>query len=338
MVLTIFAYAALAFLLSVLFTGAVWIFATRNKVVDVPNARSSHANPTPSMGGLGFVLVIIFGLLAAGYSGELSLTASFSLAIGGALIAFVGLLDDWRGVPAKWRLLVQFACAGLVLAGVGEVSALQVGRWSVASPLVLHVLAALFVVWLTNLFNFMDGIDGIASIEAISVVSGIALIVACAGGDGPMVLYSVIVSAVAGFGLWNWPPARIFMGDTGSAFLGFLIGGLAVLGELGEGPSIWVWVVLLSVFIADATFTLCLRLATGQRAHEAHRSHAYQILSRRWRSHRAVTVSVLVVNVFVLFPLAWWAHVSATHGPLIATAVILILAAGAAGVGAGRQN
>lgn len=323
---------------SALITGVVLRLALHKQLVDVPNARSSHSVPTPSMGGIGLVTVVIAGIIAAGFTGALLTTDSVVLAATSGTVALVGLIDDWRGLPAKWRLLVQVACAGVLLAGIDSALCFEIGPWTIENTIVGKGLALLFIVWLTNLYNFMDGIDGLAAVEAISVASAATIILSLSGGNGPVGLYLLIAAAVAGFAIWNWPPAKIFMGDTGSAFLGFLFGGLAVLGDTAGGLSVWTWIILLSVFVTDATFTLCRRFATGQRAYEAHRSHAYQRLARRFKSHRTVTVGVLIVNAFVLFPLAWWVHANGADGAVAALVIVGVLAAVAALAGAGRPD
>jgi Fuc2NAc and GlcNAc transferase len=152
-------------------------------------------------------------------------------------------------------------------------------------------LAALGIVWLTNLYNFMDGIDGIAAAEAVVVGMGGALLVA--GRSPPLALVSVVVAAAAaGFLVWNWPPARLFMGDVGSGFLGFVFGGLALGSERAHALPAVLWLVLLGPFFLDATVTLVRRVARGERWYAAHRSHAYQRAVQGGWSHGRVAASV----------------------------------------------
>jgi len=128
----------------------------------------------------------------------------------------------------------------------------------------------------------MDGIDGLAGSEAVCVAFGIALFCWLSGARDVAAVSIILAAACMGFLVWNWPPARIFMGATGSSWVGFMIGAVALTGSEKTGITIWPWVILLGVFLVDATVTLLHRLASGQTWYEAHRSHAYQILLRRW--------------------------------------------------------
>jgi Fuc2NAc and GlcNAc transferase len=168
------------------------------------------------------------------------------------------------------------------------------------------VLAALYLVWLLNLYNFMDGIDGLAGIEALIVGAGGTAVYWLAGlpttGDGGLPV--LLAAATLGFLVWNLPPARIFMGDAGSGFLGLMLGTLSLQAAVTRPVLLWCWLVLLGVFIVDATVTLIRRLLRGERVHEAHRSHAYQHASRELGGHRPVTLAVAAINVFWLLPWA----------------------------------
>jgi Fuc2NAc and GlcNAc transferase len=170
------------------------------------------------------------------------------------------------------------------------------------------VLAAFYLVWLLNLYNFMDGIDGLASIEAVCVCLGGALLVLLTGtGSGQVALYLLpllLVAAVLGFLYWNFPPARIFMGDAGSGFLGISIGILSLQAAWAAPQLLWCWLILLGVFIVDATFTLARRLQRGDKVYEAHRSHAYQHAAQHFGRHLPVTLAVLAINLFWLLPVA----------------------------------
>jgi len=144
-----------------------------------------------------------------------------------------------------------------------------------------------------------------ASMEAMCVAGGAAAIIWMNGG-GPFMMYLLLVlaAAVSGFLVWNWPPAKIFMGDACSGFLGLTLGLLALVTVSGDAINLWSWIILYGVFVVDATYTLFSRVFRGERFYEAHRSHAYQILARRFKSHKKVTLGVLAVNMFWLFPLA----------------------------------
>jgi Fuc2NAc and GlcNAc transferase len=168
-----------------------------------------------------------------------------------------------------------------------------------------HVIAALYLVWLLNLYNFMDGIDGIASVEAICVCLGATTLYWYLGRTELVIAPVLLAIAVAGFLYWNFPPARIFMGDAGSGFLGISLGILSLQAAWAAPKFLWSWLILLGVFIVDATWTLFRRLLRGDKVYEAHRSHAYQFASRRFGRHLPITLAVIAINLLWLCPLAF---------------------------------
>jgi Fuc2NAc and GlcNAc transferase len=191
------------------------------------------------------------------------------------------------------------------------------------------------VVWVLNLFNFMDGIDGIAASEAAFVACGGALLMHLAGTNtGISSAGLVFGAACVGFLFWNWPPAKIFMGDVGSGYVGYVLGVLALAAAHENSAVAWVWLALGGLFFVDATVTLVRRALQGERLQDAHRRHAYQWLARRWRSHRRVTLTVIALNVFWLLPCALIAALRpalAFRVLMVALAplVVLVLVAGA---------
>lgn len=315
---------------SVLLTGALRRYALARSLLDIPNARSSHSVPTPRGGGLAIVASFLAALPVLGMAGALSWPALWALAGGGALVALVGFVDDHGHIAVPWRLVIHFAAAGWVLIKLGGVPPVALFGFSAAQsgPLALGVMAV-YVVWLLNLYNFMDGIDGIAGVEAICVAGGGALLYAWVGQPGQAMVPLTLGAAVSGFLVWNFPPARIFMGDAGSGFLGLILGALSL--QAGwEAPALfWAWLVLLGVFVVDATLTLARRLARGERVWEAHRSHAYQHAARRCGRHLPVTLAVGAINLLWLLPIALWVSsggVSGGLGVVIAYAPLGVLA------------
>lgn len=286
-------------------TALVRRYALAASIVDVPNARSSHTTPTPRGGGVSIVLVGLALIAALSVDGTLERAVAAGLAGGGALVALIGFLDDHGHVDARWRLLAHFVAAGWLLYWLGGVPAVSLAGTSVAGGVTGTVLGLLYVVWLLNLYNFMDGIDGIASVQGITVLVGAVIVAAVAKADGsPDLLCLGLAAAVAGFLVWNFPPARIFMGDAGSGFLGYMLAALSLAAAVSDVRLFWPWLILLAVFVADATVTLVRRLLQGAKVYEAHRSHAYQRAARRFGAHLPVTALVSAINVFVLLPLA----------------------------------
>jgi UDP-N-acetylmuramyl pentapeptide phosphotransferase/UDP-N-acetylglucosamine-1-phosphate transferase len=273
----------LAFVLALVGARLYLRFAPR-RALDVPNQRSSHTRPVPRGGGLVIVAGFLGGLgvwLLLG--GSLSPRALGWLS-GALLVAAISFADDLRSLPAAPRLAVHLLGALLLtLAGVQEREL----------PLVLAVpLAFGWVALVTNVYNFMDGIDGLAASQA--VVAGAALAAAGTLVHNPLVAIGggLCAAAAAGFLIFNLPPARLFMGDVGSTFLGFNCAGLSLLGNLGVGGGrlpIEFGVVILAPFLFDSLVTLGRRILRGERWYEAHRSHFYQRLVQRGLSHAQVT-------------------------------------------------
>jgi Fuc2NAc and GlcNAc transferase len=194
---------------------------------------------------------------------------------------------------------------------------------------IISVLATLYLVWLLNLYNFMDGIDGIASIEALTVcIGGILLYLIALPGSQNWAGPALLFASVAGFCYWNLPPARIFMGDAGSGFLGVIFGAFSIQAAWAAPELFWAWTILLGVFITDASVTLIRRLWRGHRYDEAHRSHAYQRAARRLGAHRPISLAVGAINLVWLSPLALLValgYLDAAPGLLIAYAPLLWL-------------
>ena len=199
----------------------------------------------------------------------------------------------------------------------------------------LNILGAISLVWFINLYNFMDGIDGIAAVQGVGALAGFLLVGILADLPAETEHVLILMACLAGFLLWNFPPAKIFMGDAGSGFLGITIGLIAIESSRVAPSLIWSWLILLSVFWVDATFTLGRRILNGHRPHEAHRSHAYQKASRYFGSHRKVTVAVAAYILFVLVPLAYSVLVGVMPGIVGVVLACLPLVGGAIWLRAG---
>ena len=306
-------------------THAVLRYAHARDLLDHPNERSSHAAPTPRGGGLAIVAAFLAGLVALHALGEVNDMLLWAIGGGGLAIALVGFVDDHGHLSPRLRLLVHFAAVAWALYWLCGMPPLPVGGGYVVDGPAWTVLGAVGLVWLLNLYNFMDGIDAIAGVEAVCVALGALLL----GGAATWLL---IAAAACGFLLLNWPPARIFMGDVGSGFLGFVLGILAVDAAAWEVVPLASSAILLGVFLVDATVTLFRRWLRGERVSEAHRSHAYQHAARRFGGHRPVVLAMIAINVLWLLPWAWvaqawpgWsmAAVAVALAPLVALALRL---------------
>ncbi|MBY4676410.1 glycosyl transferase [Marinobacterium arenosum] len=301
----------IAFLLSLAsawaLTGLVRHYAVKRSLMDIPNGRSSHSVPTPRGGGLAIILVLL-PLLAwqwqLGWLGDSTLLALLAPTL---LLALVGWLDDLWSLPAKARFAVQGIAALAGLLALQALPTLPLFGWQLPLDGWLLPLLLLVLLWLTNLYNFMDGIDGIAALEAISVLAGAALLLAGLGEAARSALLLLLCAPLVGFLVWNFPPARIFMGDVCSAPLGLLLGLLGVWLAAQTGLNLWAWLILLGVFVVDASWTLLVRMLSGQRWSQPHRSHSYQILARRCGGHRPVSLAVAAINLIWLLPWSWLA-------------------------------
>ena len=285
-------------------TGVLRRYALTRSLMDIPNARSSHTVPTPRGGGVAIVVSFLLALPIVAALGGLSWSLALALLGGGGWVAVVGFLDDHGHIAARWRLLAHFAGAIWALCWLGGLPPLQVAGFSLNLGWFGHITAAFYLVWLLNLYNFMDGIDGIAGVEAVTVCGGGALLYAVLGQADLALLPLLLAVASAGFLIWNFPPAKIFMGDAGSGFLGLVLGILSLQAAWVAPQLLWSWLILLAVFIVDATFTLLRRLLRGEKVYQAHRSHAYQYASRQHGGHLPVTLAVLAINLVWLLPLA----------------------------------
>ncbi len=270
-------------------------------VLDHPNERSLHRDPVPRSGGVALLLA----LAAAGVAGQF-LTGFPPLlgwiAAGAFVLGLVSYLEDRYGIPRRYRLLAHLGAAVLLLgAGLAPQGLELAGRvWELSCTLAF-VLTLLYVVWMTNLYNFMDGMDGFAGGMAVFGFGALAW----AGWYGealPFALVSALIAASAGgFLLWNFPPARIFMGDAGSATLGFLAAALSLWAAQERIMPLWGSLLLFSPFIVDASLTLLRRALKGEKVWQAHRSHYYQrLVQAGWGHRRTVLRAYLLMGACAL--------------------------------------
>ena len=311
---TIWIIMGVIFVVTCGLTGAVRRYALRRGILDVPNARRSHTLPTPRGGGLAVVVVFLTSIIFSALRGIISKELAWAICGGGLLVAGIGWLDDRRGLPPLPRAVVQGLAALWALGWLGGLPSLDLGVTRLFLGPVGFLPGLLGIVWCINLYNFMDGIDGLAGVEAVTVAGTAALLLAgrkaglfpvagatgtAAEAAGIALVGALLVPAAAGFLVWNWPPAKIFMGDVGSGFLGFTFGTLAVASENSGALPLQVWVLLLGVFVVDATATLLRRIRRGERWTEAHRTHAYQLaVQARW-THKQATLAVLGINLLL---------------------------------------
>ncbi|EED33754.1 glycosyl transferase, group 4 family protein [gamma proteobacterium NOR5-3] len=297
-------FGLVALALTLIATAAYLPMARRLRFLDAPNHRSAHEAVTPSSGGVAVVAAIAVTWAAAQLSGQILWQAPERLMLL-LLIAVcaLGAWDDRRPVPVYLRLPLFFLLAGVAIGGYLDLELLPFWLW----PSLILGLA-----WLLNLYNFMDGIDGFAALQTVLVAGSMLALGYLSGASSEfLTLCAIIVGAYAGFLVFNWPPAKLFMGDAGSLSGGLLLGWLGLWAwRDGLMPPV-VWCLLMSPFLLDTGITLIARALRGERLTEAHNGHCYQRLARHWGSHRRVDYALLLFQGLWLVPLALIGVVSA---------------------------
>lgn len=318
---TILLALAAGFAIACLGTRVLISVLARRAVLDRPNERSSHAAPVPRGGGIAVVAAAAAGWLWLAATGpELELARWLPPVAAALALAAISFADDVRSMGAGIRLAVQAAAVAVglwALDGRGALAAL-------APAWIDLPLTAICWLWFVNLYNFMDGIDGITGTETVSIGVGIAGL--AVAGTAPAVLAGpalVLAAAAAGFLVWNWHPARIFLGDVGSVPLGYLLSFLLVMAAGESFVGLAAALVLPLVYLVDATMTLARRLARGENPTHAHREHVYQRAVIAGASHSAVCLRIAAANS-CLAALAWFmAPVSSATALLLAAGVVL---------------
>lgn len=303
-------------------------YALAKQLLDIPNHRSSHVAPTPRGGGVAFVLVFLVSIVCLMSTHKLTWSGGFGLLSALFFTAALGFWDDKKSLPARWRLLGHVLVSAAVLQSVAPIPAISFFYWTIPFGYGLATIIFFYLIWMLNLYNFMDGIDGLAGSEALMVCLSMAVIYWLTGYYASMIILMVLAATMGGFLFWNFPPARIFMGDAGSGFLGLILAIFSLQSTHLNTHFIWSWLILLGFFIVDATVTLLTRFANKKGVFQAHCSHAYQNAARLFSSHLPVTMGVMLINLVWLFPLALLVglgHINGSIGLLIAYLPVLIL-------------
>ena len=274
----------------------------KNQILDVPNERSSHQNPTPVGGGIVIVvvsLVLFFGFL---FINDREIPWSYFL--GAILVVIISWLDDLYSIPVYLRFLFHSLAALLVIFGIGlsgniflpVFGGLEIGKFS-------YLVWYFWIVWLINAYNFMDGIDGIAGLQAVLAGIGWAFVGYLQGITEIEIYGTVIAASCAGFLIFNWQPAKIFMGDVGSAFLGYTFAVFPMFfqdkGNSGSNNFLFIAILFVWLFVFDTVRTFLLRLLKGEPIWKAHRKHLYQQLIIKGLSHQTVAVIYGVLALLI---------------------------------------
>jgi len=279
-------------------------YAMKNQILALPGKRTLHENDTPRGGGIIFSLLFIFSI------GVLFLLDIFSskviivLGVGGLVATLFGFFDDIYDIEAKKKLVIQIIISWLSL--------FMIDGWLFTNvawfpSFIIIPFSILVFVWMLNAYNFMDGIDGLAASGAFFGSGVLALIMIINNGPLELLFLSILLmSCIGSFLVFNWPPATIFMGDSGSIFLGYIFGVLIIYTTVNNLVSIWTWFIIFGYFFADTSVTMITRLIFVKKWYFPHRSHAYQNLSRITNSHLKITGSILIYNLLWILPLSIW--------------------------------
>jgi glycosyltransferase WbpL len=295
-------------IISSVITNCIRKMAIKNDLYDVPNQRSSHAVPIPKGGGASIVTLLMITIVTLSSLGLIEMDFSMSLIIGISIVAVIALIDDYKNLPILVRALAYIVAAMLAVFCIGGLSHISINDYNVQLNYFGYPLSVLCLVWLTNLYNFMDGTDGFAAIQTVCVGLFCGLLLLLSGQIPLSIILFCLVSSTIGFLYWNWSPAKIFMGDVGSCTIGFLFGLLLIYTVKTGLISMSVWLILLSPFIGDATYTLIKRILNREKWYKAHNSHAYQKIYQLGLSHSKLAISLLVINILVIWPIGYIAN------------------------------
>jgi len=304
-----------AFIFSLILTYLVRIIAIKKSIIDTPNERSSHTVPTPRGGGLAIIVVWFAGLIYLFVNGQIEKQLFLAL-MSGIILAVISLLDDILDLKPAIRMLAQVITAAFAMGFLGGFNLLSENQNTVIW-LISSIVVFIGIIWFINLFNFLDGIDAYASQEAILVATGILLLT-----DNQ--LSALLIAATAGFLIWNFPKAKIFMGDVGSTQLGFVLVVLGIYFHNTESMNISNWLILTSLFWFDATFTLYRRWRNNEQLSVAHKKHAYQRLVQGGFSHLKVDIYAVILNI-LLIGIVYLNHYYLHQGIILLIIVILVM-------------
>jgi UDP-N-acetylmuramyl pentapeptide phosphotransferase/UDP-N-acetylglucosamine-1-phosphate transferase len=280
------------FIASFFLTWIIKNISLRKNILDIPNERSSHLVATPRGGGLAIVISWYIGLSMLFLWGLMDQNLFFAL-LSGILLAVTGLIDDIMNLKPLIRLVTQFISVTLALIFLKGIEPVFFSSREFFPSIFLYIVAVVGMVWFINLFNFLDGIDAYASLEALTI----AFVLFVFTGNN---INLVLCSCVLGFLIWNWPKAKIFMGDVGSTQLGFILIVLGIYFHNNRQFSIIHWIMLSSPFWFDATITLFRRWRNGEKLSQAHRKHIYQRIVQAGYSHLKTDICLIIINI-VLF-------------------------------------
>ncbi len=304
------------FLLSLFLTLFIRNLAIRKSILDFPNERSSHKNPTPKVGGLAVAIVWFSGLFYLYITNNIDHKLFFSF-IPGILLVVIGIIDDIIAIKPLYRLIFQLIVSGIALFILGGLGKLNLGFFTFENRLILSILALLGIIWFINLFNFLDGIDGYIGMEIVFITSSAILLF----NDR---IAPVLLASTLGFLIWNWQPAKIFMGDVGSTLLGFNIAVFSIYYQNTSKSSLLIWLMLSSVFWFDATLTLFRRFKKKEPLIVPHKKHAFHRIVQSGFSHQKTVIYAFSLNLIILALACFSMKISNLLLPLFCLNILLL--------------
>lgn len=301
--------------------GFCYLFIKYSKsfgLLDVPNHRSSHSTPTPKGGGLSLYLSFNLALILSYEFGFIVTEVVQPLLFGSPIVAILGWLDDQKNLPAKLRLIIHL-CVGFAIFFIltdGFRINIYVSHLPVNYKYIIMPFIILYISWFINLYNFMDGLDGLAGSTGLVASLFLAALFYLNNIFTFSYIYLLLAAGLVGFLIFNWSPAKIFLGDTGAYFLGFIFSTMSLITLIYEEVPLHVTIILFALFITDATYTLLVRLIRRENVFEAHRQFAFQKWNRKGLSHRKISLFYLSICIFWLCPLSYAAYVRPDYSML----------------------
>jgi UDP-N-acetylmuramyl pentapeptide phosphotransferase/UDP-N-acetylglucosamine-1-phosphate transferase len=303
-------------LASWLLTLVVIKLSERKKFYSFPNYRSLHDHPVPKGGGIAITITWYTGITILLLSGIIELDLYLAL-LSGIILAIVSLIDDMKGLRPVIRLVFHFITAIIALIILGGLRRFITPGFDFNYNFILYPLAVIGIVWFINLYNFMDGVDGFASLEALII----SFVIFAYSGEA---INLILFASISGFIFWNWPRARIFMGDVGSTQIGFILIVLGIYFHNSYSFSILNWIMLSSPFWFDATLTLYRRWKVGEDLSLAHNKHAYQRIVRAGFSHLKVNIWLIIINGLVVLMILVYREFNFLHVPVFVLTLFLL--------------
>jgi Fuc2NAc and GlcNAc transferase len=276
-------------------------YAINKNILAIPGTRTLHKTQTPRGGGIVFSLLFVSGVVILYLIEIINFNVLMVLGLGAFMASIFGFTDDIVDISASYKLAMQFF---LAIWAIYWLDPVILTNWI---PYWLSLSAiTLFLVWMLNLYNFMDGVDGMASTSGLFFCLVLTLILLYEGHPQTAILFLILAASLGGFIFFNWPPASIFMGDSGSLFLGYTFGSLLIFTVITGSLTIWTWLIVFGYFFSDTMVTQIARIIIVKKWYAAHRSHAYQNLARISGSHFKVTIGVTTFHLIWILPLAFW--------------------------------